>query len=214
MKKYLKVNKTAYNNLSKQYQARLGKKSFYEEPLENLVGLPLKYAKERFDSIHALDVGPGRGEACMYISNRGFETTAIDIAEKMLEVVENISPKIKTICGDILDYPFDNESFELVYCGALIHLFPKEDAKKLMDKIFKILKQKGILFVNTTIHSKSSEGYYTKNDYRGKIKRFRHRYTENEFLSLVQGAGFNIIDRINTEEKDRNKNWLALICEK
>ena len=210
MKNYIEVNHKAYNLLAKEYLKRVNKST---EPLENLAGIPLSHAKKYFKSISAFEIGPGSGEVCRYLSRKKCKTTALDIAEDILKVVNAISPKTKLILGDILTYKIPKENYQFIYCGALIHLFAKKDAKRIMNNIYNSLKSKGILFCNTTIHDKSSEGFYVKNDYCGRIKRFRHRYTEKEFSNLISKK-FKIIDRIDTIEKDRKKHWVAFIAQK
>ena len=214
MRLYIKTNKNAYNTLANEYKARLENKSMYEEPLDSLVGRSVNYAKERFGKVLALDIGPGRGESVMYMQKEGCTVDALDVAEKILEVVKEVAPRTNIIHADILEYKIPKERYALIYCGALIHLFKATDAVKVMETIWDGLKPKGILFINTTIHDESSEGYYTKSDYKGQIKRYRHKFTEQEFNNLIKKAGFHIIDEIRTNEEDRNKMWLAYICEK
>lgn len=124
-----------------------------------------------------------------------------------------MSPHTKLIEADILSFEFP-ASYEIIYCGALIHLFTLEDAQRLLSRIYDALTPGGILFINTTIHETSSEGYYEKHDYAQKVKRYRHRYTKEEFVHSIESSGFRIIDTLSTYENHRDKYWLALICEK
>lgn len=152
MKPYVKANERAYNALADEYKARLASKSAYEEPLDSLVGKSVRYAKERFDKVRALDIGPGRGESVVYMQQCGCVVDALDVAKRILKVVEEIAPKTNIIHADILEYKIPKERYALIYCGALIHLFKATDAPKVMKTIWSGLKPKGILFINTTIH--------------------------------------------------------------
>lgn len=214
MKEYVAVNKNAYNQLAKEYEKRLQRRSKYEEPVDNLIGLPYKYAKKTFHQIKALDIGPGRGEACTYLEKMGCEVHALDIAENILNVVKKVTTNTKLICADILTYKLPKDEYNLIYCGALIHLFTIKDAKKVLSNINLGLKPNGILFINTTVHNQSSEDYYIKNDYNGDVTRFRHKYTEKEFRELIEFNKFKILEELRTDEKDRNKVWLGFICQK
>jgi cyclopropane fatty-acyl-phospholipid synthase-like methyltransferase len=98
--------------------------------------------------------------------------------------------------------------------GAVIHNFPKEDVKELLFSIHKWLKKDGKILIYTTIHNKSEEGYYEKEDYSGKIVRFRKKFTENELKELLEEFKFKIVFKMYTEEPDRNKKWLTYIVEK
>ena len=71
---------------------------------------------------------------------------------------------------------------------SVIHNFPKEDVKELLFSIHKWLKKDGKILIYTTIHNKSEEGYYEKEDYSGKIVRFRKKFTENLHRLPYKGA--------------------------
>jgi SAM-dependent methyltransferase len=211
MKDYIVANRAAYDALAEEYLERAGRST---EPVEVLAGKPLDYARRRFANIRALEIGPGSGEICAHFEGQKCTTTAIDVSAKILKNVTTLSPRTKTICADILDFDLGQACYELIYCGALIHLFTLEDAHTVMSRIYQALPKGGILFMNTTIHPESEEGYYEKMDYQQKLRRYRHRYTEPEFRSLLLETGLQIVDRITTDEHDRDKYWLALICKK
>ena len=211
---YTEVNKKAYDVLSKEYLERMKNKTGFEEPLDNLVGIPLNLAKTRFEVVNVLEIGPGSGEICKFLADGGCETTAIDISERVLRVVSQVSPSTKRVLGNVLEYTIPVGGYQLVFCGALIHLFKVEDAKKILSNIHQGLVKNGILFMNTTIHEKSDEGFYVKKDYEVKIERFRHRYTEKEFKDLIEKSGFRIVDRIFTDQNDRGKKWVAFVAER
>jgi len=212
MQDYVTVNKQAYEDVAPEYLNRAGKST---EPLEELAGKPLRHTLQNFKgAITVLEIGPGSGEICTYFEEHGCKTVAIDVAPKILENVKIISPRTKLIEADILSYEIQVESFELIYCGALIHLFTVSDATRIMDNIFQALKPNGILFINTTIHANSGEGYYEKYDYNRRVKRYRHRYTKREFETLVKNTSLEIIDQLATDEDSRDKHWLAYICRK
>ena len=98
--------------------------------------------------------------------------------------------------------------------GALIHNFPKEDAKELLLLTKKWLKEDGRIMLYTTIHENSEEGYSEKVDYKDNIIRYRKKYTEEELKELVESIGYKIIFTNYNEELDRNKKWITYILEK
>ena len=121
---------------------------------------------------------------------------------------------IEYVSGYILNIKFSEESFDAIFMGAVIHNFPKEVVKELLFSIHKWLKKDGKILIYTTIHNKSEEGYYEKEDYSGKIVRFRKKFTENELKELLEEFKFKIVFKMYTEEPDRNKKWLTYIVEK
>ncbi|MGN1326476.1 MAG: hypothetical protein ACI4VQ_00090, partial [Clostridia bacterium] len=90
----------------------------------------------------------------------------------------------------------------------------KKDAKRLLTLIYDWIKVDGKILIYTTIHEKSEEGYYEKEDYSGNILRFRKKFTESELQELIEETNFKIIYKMYTNEPDRNKKWLTYIIEK
>jgi ubiquinone/menaquinone biosynthesis C-methylase UbiE len=218
MKEYIRVNRDSYDILHKEYNRRANarsiKKSDYEESAESLGGPVLSRAKLRFKTISVLEIGPGSGEMSSFFDKNGCRTMAVELSPKMAEIAKNRSPNTIIILGDILETEFCENQFEVIYAGAVIHLFPLKDAIELLKKIYNWIKPNGFLFINTTIHSVSDEGYEIKLDYDIKIKRFRRKWKENEFLTALLDSNFKILDRMFTNEKDRGKEWVAYICAK
>jgi len=106
-----------------------------------------------------------------------------------------------------------NGQFDIIYAGALIHLFKESDAHNVLNKFQQWLKTTGVLFINTTISEVTEEGFYYKNDYSLKVKRFRRKWKENDFKYLVKKY-FKIEKTLYTNEIDRQKIWVGYICKK
>ena len=141
-------------------------------------------------------------------------TCAVELSEEMVKYAKMKSPNTFFIEDNILNIKFSEESFDAIFMGAVIHNFPKEVVKELLFSIHKWLKKDGKILIYTTIHNKSEEGYYEKEDYSGKIVRFRKKFTENELKELLEEFKFKIVFKMYTEEPDRNKKWLTYIVEK
>jgi len=58
----------------------------------------------------------------------------------MLEVSRKISSNTRYILGDFLTYDFEELKYNGIYAQAFIHLFPREDVKKVLKKIFNLLE--------------------------------------------------------------------------
>jgi SAM-dependent methyltransferase len=214
MKDYIKINQLAYDTLYQEYDKRANQKSKFEESAETLGGAVLNCVKHRFEHKLALEVGPGSGEILNFFEENGCRTVAVELSTKIANIAKSRSPRTVFILGDITEIEFADDQFEIIYAGALIHLFPLDDALELLQKFRKWLKPSGILFVNTTINLFSEEGYYTKTDYGLQVKRFRRKWTEQEFLTKLQNIGFEILERLFTDEQDREKQWVAFLCTK
>lgn len=92
-----------------------------------------------------LEIGCGAGEASVYFAKQGASVTATDISPGMLEVVNkiaqihNVTVKTKKCTADKID--FDDNSFDIVYAGNLLH---HVDIEKTLIEIRRVLKKGGI----------------------------------------------------------------------
>lgn len=104
-------------------------------------------AKGRF-----LDVGTGTGWIGIGISkyNRDAEVIGVDLSETMLKVatrnaaVENVQ-NIKFRKGDAKRLPFDDESFDSVFCHNMLHHIP--EPVKMVKEMMRVLKKDGTLVI-------------------------------------------------------------------
>jgi SAM-dependent methyltransferase len=68
-----------------------------------------------------LDVGCGTGTLAERLVVNGYQMTGVDPSEGMLEVMRRRAPQIETVVGSGTSLPFDADSFDLVYCVAVMH---------------------------------------------------------------------------------------------
>ncbi len=214
MEDYIEINRNAYNSLYQDYDQRVINKSPYETEASILAESLLRALKTTFKTITILEVGPGSGEILTFFEDNGCRTIAVELSNNMYSISKQRATNTIFIIDDINNVSFAKDQFEGIYAGALIHLFPMNDAVNLIGSFYSWLRPGGVLFINTTIHTISEEGFYEKSDYKGLVKRFRRKWTKSEFLNILQNAKFNIIDQIVTSEKDREKEWIAFICQK
>ncbi len=214
MKDYIEINRNAYDILYQDYEKRVIDKSAFETRANVLAGSLLHFLKQRFEHITVLEVGPGSGEVLTFFESNGCRTIAVELSENMASIARRRATNTVFIINDINSIQFAAEQFEGIYVGALIHLFPLKDAIELIKSFYIWLKPNGVLFINTTRHLLSEEGFYEKTDYKGSIKRFRRMWTEAELFNTLQNANFEVLDRITSNEEDRQKEWIAFVCEK
>jgi SAM-dependent methyltransferase len=207
------VNKETYDTLAEEYRYRMQHISSYEDSPEMLGRSILSYLSSNGTRVKVLEIGPGTGQMLKYFAGNRFYTVGVELSKKMADIARETSPKSKIINRNILDYSSD-EKFEIIYMGAIIHLFPKKAATILIKKMHKLLASNGVLFINTTISKKSSEGYSVKTDYNNRCQRFRKQWTEMELKKFLIQNNYRIIQELRNNEADRKKNWIAFICSK
>jgi demethylmenaquinone methyltransferase/2-methoxy-6-polyprenyl-1,4-benzoquinol methylase len=103
-----------------------------------------------------LDVGTGTGVILPSLLKftQAENITAIDAASKMIETAQKkfSGTEITFVHGDILDYPFEQDSFDHVICYSVFPHF--EEKSKTIEHIACILKTGGIFSI---LHSASKE---------------------------------------------------------
>jgi phospholipid N-methyltransferase len=205
---YSDVNRLAYDLLADEYRSRSDSPGPNQESAEYLAGL----LTAGLTPVHRLlELGPGAGDVLLSLTEVA-ETVAVEISPRMAALAAERAPKALIIIGDILALDFARHSFDAVYAGAFLHLFPHVEAAKLIRRIAYWTRPGGNVFVNTTIAEKSSESLELKSDYIHRVARFRSRWTEDQFRIVVESNGLKIIRRVTTDEQERNKLWVAFIC--
>ena len=130
-----------------------------------------------------------------------------DISKEMIKFAKRNVPNAKFEIGDLKKIK-TSENFHGIICDAFIHLFKKNEVKSILNKIKKMLKSRGIIFISTTKHLFSKEGFFKKEDYVKKVKRFRKFWTEEEFSNFIKENKFKILD-VNYEEQPNSTNlWM------
>ena len=208
MKKYLVVNKDAYNNLADQYKSRLNEYKFKDKVL---LATFINLAKTKADRAEVLELGPGSGLALQIFEEEGMRTYAIDIADKIIAVAKHSSPNTTFINDDFLQHDFGTKKFDAICAKAFLHLFPNDDAHTVLNKIADLTQENGALFLATTIHDAPTEGYEEKHDYSESPRRYRKKWTEAELLEALTHTWRIVEKNYNTE---RSKRWLALTLQK
>lgn len=209
---YRTVNRIAYDQLANEYVVRGQTPGKHQEHADYLASLLIDYIA--VDDPNILELGSGAGDVLECLTAKSSNVTAVEISEAMAAMAFKKAPDANIIVADVLDIEFDDESYDGIYAGAFIHLFPKGVAEKLMDRLYRWLCPDGVLFLNTTIGEIDSESWETKSDYHLKTVRFRHNWTEIDFRALIERAGFSIVKRAVTDEKERGKYWVAYTCKK
>lgn len=183
---YSLINRDVYEILADEYENKVSSlMPITEESMTYFVSHIKPSGK-------VLDIGCAVGIAINVLGKKGFDMYGIEISPKMAEYAKKRNPNSNIIIGDFLKTNF-KENFDGVLTFAFIHLFPKKDIVKIFKKIKTILNPGGIVLFSSTESNKSKEGWYIKDDYNKKVKRFRKFWTEEELRKTLIEEDFQII---------------------
>lgn len=108
-----------------------------------------------------LDIGCGLGRHSIQFAKEGFNVSAIDLSSdailKAREWASEENLDIKFIKSDMLELPFENDSFDCILCRNVIAHTDTEGIKKIISKIYDLLKINGECFL--TLGSKNASTY-------------------------------------------------------
>jgi SAM-dependent methyltransferase len=212
------ANRKVYDAAALEYDKRETEEGFSMKNDPILVAALLKHIEEGFPDIEhsklaILDVGPGAGVNLRMFADAGFETHGIDISAKMLDVAKKRSPDTHYHSGDFLQYPLPRK-FHGIMAKAFIHLFPANIALQMVEKMRDSLETGGVLFLATTTHGISGEGWERKHDFQVELKRYRKRWTKEQFLEFLGSIkGLQIIERSDMEDPS-GKPWMNFTLRK
>jgi len=160
-----------------------------------------------------LDCGAGGSTpplAIFYKEN--YETYGIDISENQINKANDFAQKngmkFNIIKGDIRNLPYEDQSFSFVFSHHTIFHMSKDDIRKTLQEMERVLVPEGLLFVNVrSVDSRDCGGgkeiapgeFLRKNGSREAVYSF---HKDNELDSLLDN--FDIIFK---------RKWTILIAE-
>lgn len=113
--------------------------------------------------IKLLDVGCGYGRDVKYLSDLGFDILGVDISESGIEMGLSRWPECKLKCADIMNQPFNDQSFHVITAHFFVHLFiDPEVRKKLIKYLYALLHTSGKLYF--TVSSQLDPDFIKPND--------------------------------------------------
>lgn len=112
------------------------------------------FARRSFEKIKnkgfktLLDLGCGDGRDSIYFSGKGFSVTAVDFSESGIAKLKSLNIKnIHCLQKDIKKINFPQSSFDVIYAHLSLHYFDDKTTTRIFQKLLKILRKGGYIFV-------------------------------------------------------------------
>jgi len=134
-----------------------------------------------------LNLAAGDGRYNQQILAKADYVVASDVDKNALQKLYDSTPeqyqaKLEIKDFDIVEiFPFDNQSFDGIFCTGTLHLFPKKTLEKIIKEIDRVLKSRGKVIVDFATDVKrvlpSGESY---------VRTGEPQYTTQEAKSLLE----------------------------
>ena len=107
--------------------------------------------KDFADNARLLDVGCGTGIAEEFLATDGHLLVALDLSSRMLQIAKDRCNTAVFICGDALNLPFTDATFDATFCFALMHHIHQDQRLRVMQEFARVTRPEG--FVITFEHN-------------------------------------------------------------
>lgn len=203
------LNAQAYDQTAAEYERRIGSDLLNDAPILHRVWGAL--GPTVGSTPRVIDVGCGAGVNLAMFSDLGAEVVGIDISGEMVRVASKTAPSARVIHGDVMTSSTAVESYDLVFAKAFVHLFPLSEFASIMNRLRGLIAPSGRLYLATTVHSYSYEGFYPKEDYAESPLRFRRYWNAQDLLNALSEHNFLVEDKWTNIDPRNGKKWINLV---
>lgn len=104
-----------------------------------------------FSNMRCLDAGCGGGRGTVLMGQAGAkEVYAFDLSEQNVKTTQARAEmfglsNVHTQCGSLLELPFEDESFDIVWCNGVLH--HTSDPDKALSEVARVLKKGGHMWL-------------------------------------------------------------------
>ncbi len=156
----------------------------------------------------ALDLGCGDGRHALFLAGKGYQVTAVDFSPVAIKKLGSIS-KVRKLDkllelhhGDVRDYKYPRNSFDLVAAVTLFDHVPKKDVRPLFEKVAGSLKKDGVIFIK--VHTVKDPGKLNGSDKASELSwAIQHYFKETELRGLLERK-FKILKYSEYDDLDKS----------
>lgn len=223
-KEFLEMTRQTYDRVATTYSDVNGTKMIdsYRNMYDILFKTAEKELEKPIEDMEVLDVGTGPGRDIKFMYSKGIKrVVGLDNSEEFIKILTELEekreiPRNSFVKGDMLDIPFDNETFDIVRQNASLLHIPITTKGEMLDKAiqesYRVLKENGILFVSV----KKGKGVQLIDTKEGLGARIYQMHTVESITKILEEHHFRILDIIEIEEQRKQSkiDWINVIAKK
>lgn len=147
-----------------------------------------------------LDAGCGSGKYSIPLQMRGFEVTGVDVSTESLKIAERGSKcrelDIKFLAADICHLPFDDSSFDIIWCYGVIQHLLSHERQLAISEFRRLLSRGGKLFLEVFGDEDMRYGgdEIESNTFKRKKGMIYHYFNKNELDGLLEGFSCRMME--------------------
>ena len=134
---------------SKAWNWKEEKNSFWLKPSEESYYIASRWKEKNYKDI--LDFGCGLGRHSIFFAKNGFNVSAFDLSEdgvnNLNHWAEEEKLNINTIVADMINLPYDDNSFDAIFAYHVISHTDTAGIKKIISEISRVLRPNGEIYI-------------------------------------------------------------------
>ncbi len=163
-----------------------------------------------------LEIGTGTGwDAILVAKNTSnVQVTAIDLSDEMLKFAsrnasrEGVSNKINFIKGDAKGLPFDDRTFDAVFCQNMLHHLPQPE--EMLSEIKRVVKIDGAIIIRDLVrHSKFMNAICVNILGINYNRTMKEEYLKSILAALSSQEWIDLQNKINMPDLRFSKHFLT-----
>ncbi len=155
-------------------------------------------------SARVLDVCCGSGVVGAAFRGRVGSITGLDLTAEMRALASQRLDEV--VAGDVYNIPFADGTFDLAVNREVLHLLPRPE--RPVAEIFRVLKPGGQFVVGQLLPYGPVDAPWMFRILKKKQPLFFNNFLEEDFRSLLEGAGFQGIHSIEVIQWEDIDRWI------
>jgi SAM-dependent methyltransferase len=159
-----------------------------------------------------LDIGCGTGRDAAYYCRLGYDVTAIDASQAMVEKARQLHPELAGRCftqGLPLDSDFyAHQHFDHICCAAVLMHIPDQDLNLCLEQIVNLLKLEGRMMISVSRHRQDLDC-----EQRDADGRLFHERDPSEYQGRLQQHGCTLL--MSSTQSDalgrKHLEWVSMV---